>query len=180
MLKHRKPRDSAASLSLALMVILALQACSYALVGKASNIPEDVRTVYLKPLENQTQRIQIEQFLTQAIANELVTRQRFSLVPSEDGADAVLSGAVTGFRVAPITFDAVGRADAYEISITADVDFLRTGSDEVLWGNDRYLFKENYPVEESERDFIDLQDTALVATSQRFAETMVSDLLEGF
>ena len=33
-----------------------LSGCGYALVGRGSNIPEDIKTVYIKPLENRTQR----------------------------------------------------------------------------------------------------------------------------
>ncbi len=52
-------------------LLLALAGCGYALVGKGSNIPDDVKSVYLQPLQNKTQRQQVEQELTQAIAMEL-------------------------------------------------------------------------------------------------------------
>lgn len=155
--------------------------CGYALVGKGSNIPEDVREVYVQSFENQTQRTQAEQFLTEAIADEMVTRQRFALVSSAREADAVLSGTVVGFGVTPVTFDGQGRATEYEISITARVAFRRSGEEgEVLWSNDRYLFRENYPVQVGQEDYFDREDLALEEASRRFAETMVSDLLEGF
>lgn len=163
-------------------VILALFAtgCGYALVGRGSNLPSDVRRVYLSPFENQTQRTQAEQFLTEAIADELVTRQRFAVVASAVEADAVLSGTVMGFGVTPVTFDSQGRATEYEISITARVAFQRTGSDELLWSNDRYLFRENYTVDVDQAAYFDREDEALEEAARRFAETMVSDLLEGF
>jgi len=63
------------------LLLLTLTGCGYALVGRASsNVPEDVREVYIRPLENQTQRTQVEQALTRAIADEMVTRNRFSVV----------------------------------------------------------------------------------------------------
>jgi outer membrane lipopolysaccharide assembly protein LptE/RlpB len=162
------------------LAALALAGCGYALVGRATNLPADVRRVYLKPLENRTQRAQVEQILTRAIADELLNRQRFVVVNDAASADAELSGAVVGFGVTPVTFDPDGRATEYEISITARVLFRRAASDEVLWANERYEFRENYPVEVSEAEYFDRENLAIEEVAGNFAETMVSDLLEGF
>jgi outer membrane lipopolysaccharide assembly protein LptE/RlpB len=160
-------------------LLLALTGCGYALVGRGSNIPADVKTVYLKPLENRTPRAQVEQFLTRSIADELVKRQRFAVVGGAEGADAEISGAVVGYGATPVTFDATGRATQYEISITAQISFKRTGSDKPLWSNDRYNFRETYPIDASS-GFVDFEDQAIERASTRFAQTVVSDLLEGF
>ena len=166
------------------LLSLSLMACGYALVGRGSNIPEDVQLVYLETFENRTQRAELEQFVTQAIAEELVTRQQFSIAADLSGADAVLRGAIVGFVVAPIAFDNQGRADEYEISIIARVVFERTAppgeTGEQLWSNERYVFKEIYEIEASEVGFFDRENLAIDETAARFAETMVSDLLEGF
>ncbi|HXU29732.1 MAG TPA: LPS assembly lipoprotein LptE [Thermoanaerobaculia bacterium] len=162
-------------------LLLALSGCGYALVGRGSTIPEDVRSVYLQPLANRTQRSQVEQALTRAIADELVTRQRFAVVGSETEANAEILGAVTGFGVTPVTFDTEGRATEYEISITAQVTFKRVGTEgAVLWKSDRYTFRENYPVDPSSTEYFDREDQAIETASKRFAETLVTNLLEGF
>jgi outer membrane lipopolysaccharide assembly protein LptE/RlpB len=162
-------------------LLLGLTGCGYALVGRGANIPEDVRSVYLQPLTNQTQRSQVEQALTRSIADELVTRQRFAVVGSAAEANAEILGAVTGFGVTPVTFDAEGRATEYEISITAQITFKRVGTEgAVLWKSDRYTFRENYPVDPSAADYFDREDQAIEEAAQRFAETLVTNLLEGF
>ncbi len=172
----KKFRRNLAAVSLPLV----LAGCGYALVGRASNIPEDIQAVYLDALLNRTSRGQIEQFLTQSIANELVTRRRFDLVRSRSDADAVLRGSVMEFRVRPVSFDRDGRADEYEITIVADMIFERFPSEEVLWSAARYVFRENYEVENSSASFIDQENIAIEETANRFAQTMVSDLFEGF
>lgn len=166
----------------ALLVLLAVQiGCGYALVGRGSNIPEDVQSMVLRPMENETPRSELEQFLTQAIAQELLARQRFQLLDNEDEADAVLKGTVLNFRVTPVTFDDEGRGQEYEITIVARMSFTRTDEDEtVLWANERYMFRENYELEISEGDFFDRENLAIEESSTRFAETVVTDLLEGF
>lgn len=166
---------------LVLLVPLVLAtACGYALVGRGVNLPEELREVYIKPLENRTPRSQVEQFLTRAIAEEMVTRRRFAVVASAEGADAELSGAVVGFSATPVSFDDTGRATEYEISIVAQVSFRSIADDKVLWSNDSYNFRESYAVEVSEGAFFDREDQAIENAAERFAETMVSDLLEGF
>ena len=165
----------------ALAVLLTIvSGCGYGLVGRTSNLPEDVRSVFVETLENQTTRAQIDQILTQAIIQEFVTRQRFEVVPDRTSSDAVLSGSLTSFRVRPVTFDSDGRAEEYEISITARMEFKRNGEDEVLWANPAYLFRESYELELAELSFLDQEDAAMAEVAEAFAETMVIDLLEGF
>ena len=160
--------------------MLVLSGCGYALVGRASNLPADIKNVYIKPLENKTPRSQVEQSVTRAIADEMVRRHRFSVVGSPEGADAELSGAVVAFGVTPVTFDPSGRATEYEISRTAQIAFKRTGQDTPIWSNDRYTFRETYPIDATSANYVDLEDAAIDRAAERFAETMVSDLLEGF
>ena len=148
-------------------------------MGRGSNIPADIKTVYLRPFDNRTPRSQVEQFVTRAIADELVKRQRFAVVGSPEGADAEISGAVVGYGATPITFDPTGRATQYEISLVSQIAFKRTGSDKPLWSNDRYNFRETYPIDASS-GFVDFEDQAIERASTRFAQTVVSDLLEGF
>jgi outer membrane lipopolysaccharide assembly protein LptE/RlpB len=180
---RRKSLAPALSLVLAIVAFslaASLTGCGYGLVGRGSNLPADIHSVYLKPLENMTPRTQAEQFLTRAIADELVNRQRFSVVASETGADAEISGAVVAFGANPVTFDNSGRATQYEISITASILFKRVGKEQVIWKNDRYNFRESYPVEVSNTGYFDQENIALEKAAKRFAQTMVSDLLEGF
>jgi hypothetical protein len=160
-------------------LLLGLTACGYALVGRGSNIPADIKTVYLRPFDNRTPRSQVEQFVTRAIADELVKRQRFAVVGNPEGADAEISGAVVGYGATPITFDPTGRATQYEISIVSQIAFKRTGADKPIWSNDRYNFRETYPIDASS-GFVDFEDQAIERASTRFAQTVVSDLLEGF
>jgi outer membrane lipopolysaccharide assembly protein LptE/RlpB len=166
-----------------LAVLLAAGAflgCGYTLVGKGSNLPPEVKKVYLKAFVNSTERVRVDQILTQAVADELVNRQRFEVVSSEAGADAELDGTVVAFEVTPVTFDADRRATEYEITITVQAQLRQFAPDRVLWKNDRYQFRNSYPLDTSELGFQDRETPAIQATAKKFAETMVSDLLEGF
>lgn len=168
-----------------LLMILSLIGCGYSLAGKGTNIPQDIVKIYIQPLENNTSRAQVEQILTQAISDEMVTRRRFSLVNSEAEADAILRGKVLAFDVRPSTFGSDGLANNFEITIAADMRFERPPapgeeSGEVVWSNARYLFREDYPLEEEGVGYFDRENLAIEETSLQFAETLVTDLLEGF
>jgi outer membrane lipopolysaccharide assembly protein LptE/RlpB len=158
---------------------LALAGCGYALVGRGNALPPDIRKVYLKPIENRTGHQRVDQAVTLAIGDELVKRQRFALTTSREGADAELSGAVVGFGATPVTFDAAGRATAYELSLTASMVFKRISDDKVIWQNASYNFRQNFPLTASNA-FVDLEYSAIDQAAKAFAQTLVSDLLEGF
>ena len=169
-----------ATLALVATLLTSVGGCGYGLVGRTSTLPEDIRSVFVETLRNQTTRAQIDQILTQAIINEFVTRRRFDVASDMTSADAVLSGAVTTFRVRPVTFGPDGRAREYEITIQAQMEFKRTGADEILWANPAYLFRSSYELQLAGGSFLDLEDEAMEEAAERFAETMVIDLLEGF
>ncbi|HVT59172.1 MAG TPA: LptE family protein [Thermoanaerobaculia bacterium] len=169
----------AAALLAALAAAL-LGGCGYALVGRGSTLPPEIRKVYIKPIENRTPRQTVDQVLTRAIADEMVKRQRFSLTASREGADAELSGAVVGFGATPVQFDQSGRATSYEISLTASIAFKRTDNNKVIWQNAAYNFRESYPLNITSAGYFDRENEAIQTAARHFAETMVSDLLEGF
>ena len=74
------------SAALALVPVI-LSGCGYALVGRTSTLPEDVRKIYVEALKNTTRRSQLEQILARAIADEFVTRRRFEVVSNRREAD---------------------------------------------------------------------------------------------
>ena len=163
-----------------LLAVAPLTGCGYALVGRGTNIPESIQQVYLSPLENETRRSEVEQILTRALAEELVTRKRFTLVNEAAQADGVIDGAVVGFDATPLIFDEQGRATEYQITITARMRFVDRAADTVLWKNDRYVYQESYPVEPAEVDYFDREKLAIEEAAGKFARTVVIDLLEGF
>ncbi len=163
-----------------LILVASLASCGYSLVGRGSNLPVDVRRVQLLPLENLTPRSQVDQILTRALSTELVNRHRFEVLSSPEGADAVLSGKVSSFTLSPVTFDDEGRATEYEIAIVVSVEFKQVAPETLLYKNDSYLFRSSYEVQASELGFQDRETPAIEATAKDFAETLVTDLLEGF
>lgn len=164
------------------LAALMLVGCGYGLIGRTSNLPEDIDSIFVQTLENRTTRQQINLFLTQAIVDEFVTRRRFAVVSSAASADAVLSGVLTAYIVRPVEFGPDGRATRYEFTIRTDMELKRQGSEEVLWGQDQYVYRGDFELklDEGQGTVIDNEDPTIQLVSREFAQTLVIDMLEGF
>jgi len=165
-----------------LLGAVVLSSCGYGLVGVSSNLPEHLQTLYITPFVNQTQRAELDQRLTEQISQEWVRRGRFQLVASPDQADAVLSGTITAAIVTPVRFDTEGRANEYQLTVTADVQLVdRTKEKPVtLWHDTRFSRSTSYQVDVDATDYFDREVQAIELLSRDFARGLVVTILEGF
>src|SRR5438477_11909436 len=158
-----------------------LSGCGYALVGSGNSLDPKIKTIAVPAYVNKTTRVELEQRVTQAVAEEFVSRGRLRLVTTPSDADAILRGSIDSFGIFPIAFNTQGRATQYQISITAKIELLdHRNEDKVLWKNDQYRFAENYQVNLESTDAFDQETRAIAEIAERFAETLVTNLLEGF
>jgi outer membrane lipopolysaccharide assembly protein LptE/RlpB len=163
-----------------LAALVLLSGCGYALVGRSNFLDPTIRTIEVPAFVNRTTRVELEQRVTQAVANEFVSRGRLNLVTNSNDAHAILRGSIDTFNIFPIAFEQ-GRATRYQISITAKIELVdHRNQDKVLWKNDQYRFTENYEVNLSSTDAFDQETRAIQEIAVRFAESLVSNLLEGF
>jgi outer membrane lipopolysaccharide assembly protein LptE/RlpB len=160
--------------------VASLSGCGYALVGRASTLPESVKVVQFVTLENHTPKVSLEQRLSAEIARELAARGRFKVQSTAEGANAVLSGAVSGFDLYPVAFDAQGRATDYQVRVTAQVVLKTLPEGTVLWQNPAYTFRDNYQFSASAASYVDRENEAIDKVAGRFAQSLVTSLLEGF
>jgi len=165
---------------LSLIAIFLLSGCGYGLVGRTNFLDSSIRTLEVPAFLNKTTRVELEQRVTQAVAEEFVSRGRLTLVTNAAQADAILRGSIDTFNIFPIAFEQ-GRATRYQISITAKIELLdHRKEDQVLWKNDQYRFTENYEVNLASTDAFDQETRAIQEIAVRFAEGLVTNLLEGF
>jgi outer membrane lipopolysaccharide assembly protein LptE/RlpB len=164
----------------AILPLLALAGCGYGLVGTGKILDPSIKTLYVPAFVNKTTRVEIEQRLTQAVADEFVSRGRVKLVSDPKQADIFLRGSIDTFNLSPVGF-VQGRATQYQISITANMELVdHRHDDKILWKNDQYRFVENYQVNLETTDSFDQESRAIREIAQRFAQSLVASLLEGF
>ena len=161
--------------------LLALASCAYALVGHNNALDPKIHTVEVPAFVNKTTRVGLEQLVTQSVADEMVARGRLKLVSAAGDADAILRGSIDSFGIFPIAFNQQGRATQYQVSITANIELVdHRNEDKVIWKNDQYRFSENYQINVDTSNAFDQETRAITEIAQRFAETLVTNLLEGF
>jgi outer membrane lipopolysaccharide assembly protein LptE/RlpB len=164
-----------------LLSMLLLSSCGYALVGHSNFLSPSIHTIQVPAFVNRTTRVELEQRVTQAVADEMVARGRLRLVTEPGGADVILRGSIDSFGLYAIAYNAQGRATQYQVSVTAKIELLdHKNEDKVLWKNDQYRFTENYQVNVESTDAFDQETRAIREIAVRFAETLVTNLLEGF
>lgn len=167
--------------SLALLALLLLSGCGYALVGKGNFLPADAKTVHIPTFVNRTTRVELEQRVTRAVQDEMVSRSALKLVSEPEGADLLVKGVITMFGLNPVAFDEQGRATQYQVVVRAEIQLLdHRAEDKVLWKNDQYYFTENYPINPDSGQTFDQETKAINEIAVRFSESLVSSLLEGF
>jgi outer membrane lipopolysaccharide assembly protein LptE/RlpB len=164
-----------------LAATILLSSCGYALVGHGSTLDPTIHTVQVPAFVNRTTRVELEQLVTQAVSDEMVSRGRLRLVKTPGEADAILRGTIDSWGIYPIAFNQQGRATQYQISVTANIELVdHRNEDKVLWKNDQYRFTENYQIDLQGSDAFDQETRALREIALRFAESLVANLMEGF
>ncbi len=177
------PAARAALAGLALLAAAASVGCGYTLVGQGSFLPGTIKRIAFPTFKNSTSRVGLEQRLSAAVARELASRGRFSVSPKEGDGDAELSGDILAFALRPVAADSLGRATRYQIEITAKVALTELPSGKPIWKNDAYTFRENYDVAGGgvgASNYSDLENVAIDAEADRFAQSLVTSVLEGF
>ncbi|HVT43311.1 MAG TPA: LptE family protein [Thermoanaerobaculia bacterium] len=171
----------AASAGLVLSLAGLAGGCGYALVGQGNFLPAEARTIQIPAFVNRTTRVELEQRVTQAVAEEMVFRAKLRIVTGESDADLVLKGSMNSFNLTPVSFNSEGRATEYQVSITAKIElFNRRDENKVIWKNDQYHFLQTYAINLEGADSFDQETHAIREIAQRFAQTLVTTLLEGF
>jgi hypothetical protein len=175
--------------SLALIVVAAAAAsnCGYALAGRGSFLPTDIKVVGIPLLENTTTTPQIEQKFTEKIRTEFIDRRKtYTIVPVTTGADAVLSGAITGIANTPVGFTDQQLASRYLFTVTMRVQFTDRRNGQVLWSNDALTFRGEYDLKTRGTSqveatvLLEQEGPAFDRLASDLARTVVSAILEAF
>jgi len=175
----RAGAQHAVPLLLVISVVLSAS-CGYHLVGTSSALPPNIRSLYIPVFMNSTSQPELEQRLSDTVNREFVNRGQLRLVPEVAQADAVLIGEITNFGMIPLTLDQQGRATEYQIGITLKVTLKSVDGKTVFWENPSFVYQERYPIDLTSPDYFDRLNVAVDEISAKFAQALVTTILEGF
>ena len=160
------------------VVLLALAGCGYRPVGsgESSALQPSVKTINIGMIGNRTFRPTIQPTLRDALIRRLATDGRIRVV--EEGADAILEGAIEGFGEDPLAF---GSADtATRLRITISFSFtLRSRSDDKVLLRDGVTGIAYYFTGTGLTETKTSEDEATLRAVTDLAEQVVSRLIDG-
>ena len=160
--------------------------CGYALAGRGSFLPADIDVVGIPLLLNNSTFFQVEQVLTEKIRTEFIGRGKYRVIPDAAGADAVLSGEITGISVEPVGFTDQQLASRYLFRLSMRVEFTDQRTSMVLWSNDALTFREEYDLTSRGNtalegaSFLDQERGSFDRIASDVARTVVTAILEVF
>jgi hypothetical protein len=108
------------------IIVLSLGLLSSCYTLKNSAIPLEVKTINIQFFENNAPLVvnNLSQTFTEALKDRIRTQSRLSIVRNEG--DVIMSGAIIGYQIAPVSIEATNNntapiADANKLSITVRV-----------------------------------------------------------
>src|SRR4029079_6948212 len=79
-------------------------ACGYSLAGRGSFLPDYIKILGIPLFQNRTPYLTAEQMFTEKVRVEFQGRGRYHVQPTEDGADGIVRGEITGIAASPVGF----------------------------------------------------------------------------
>lgn len=157
---------------------LLFNGCGYRLSGTGKQIPDHVKSIAIPDFDNKTTRIEAEQFVTFAVKEEFIRRSELKLVADPSEADSILEGEIVAFNVTPTSVTAEGSANVYQLSIVLSVRFIDLTTSQIIFEGERISFNDTYDIDEE--DFFSQETETLLEIAEKFAESVVTTILENF
>jgi hypothetical protein len=160
-------------------------ACGYSLAGRGSFLPSYIRVLGIPMFGNRTPYPTIEQVFTEKVRVEFQGRGRYSVNPSEQGADGIVIGDILAIGAAPVGYTDQQLARRYRFNIVVGVQFYDARQKSILWENPSLSFADEYDLSgnQSAGDptaFLDRERAAIDRLSSDFARTVATAILEAF
>lgn len=164
---------------LALVLGLALGAggCGYSL---RPSLPGGMRTVHVPVLENRTQEPGIEDSLTQALTQALVTAGRVAIAADRQSADGSLEGAVVEYSLTSLAFDRSANVTQYRLRIALALTLRDLRKNQVVWRQARIEERADFTVAGQVTQTLAREDDAVRRAAVDVSRAIVSLAFEGF
>jgi len=162
--------------------------CGYALAGRGSTLPPNIKTIGIPLFTNRTTVFNLETTLTTKVRSEFIGRSKYQITPEAGNVDALLTGEVTAVSIQPSSINANQLASRYAITMVAKVELKDTSNNMVIWDNPSLVFRQEYDAAGGQAStsavdpnaYFGQDANALDRMSTDFAKSIVSAILEAF
>lgn len=137
------------------------------------SIPENVSTIYIPffPDNSGSGLSDLSEQLNNALIDRFVNQTRLRLVSSEDQADIILSGNITGYSNQPFSVSGNQTASLNRVQVSVNATFLYTSEEEPLWSR-QFSGQSEY---DPSVDPLEGESVAATESMDRIAQNMFND-----
>ncbi|MGH9202058.1 MAG: LPS assembly lipoprotein LptE [Vicinamibacterales bacterium] len=159
--------------------------CGYALAGRGSFLPDYIKILGIPMFANATPYQAVEQMFTQQVRVQFQSSGRYTVVPTDVGADGVVRGEILSIQPTPVGVGDAQLASRYRFTVVVKVKFEDVKQQKTLWENPSLSFSDEYELSSPGsvgRDASAFQGerTVFERLSQDFGRSVVSAILEAF
>lgn len=141
-------------------------------------MPADIKTLSVKPFENETSESGINSKLWLATTDEFIRDGRIRYVDKEEIADGVVIGTIKQFRETELSHDVNLVAKEYQIWVVMNLKFLDRNKNQYLWEEKNLEQKFRYFTETEPGGMT--KEQAKEELWSRFSQDIVKRTIEGF
>src|SRR5215213_5933772 len=147
-----------------------------------SGLPSNIKKVAVPAFQFEVRgaRYRVESRFTEVVSREIIRRVRgLKVQGTRDGADAVVEGTIRDFNFSGVLLDRDGRARVYEVTITSAVTIRDLKTNQILYDNQNFIFRDSFEFSSDPRSFFNEEDPAVERMARAFAEAAVSAFVNG-
>jgi Lipopolysaccharide-assembly len=164
-------------LGVTVAVGLAAGGCGYSF---RASLPANIKTVHVPVLVNRTQEPGIEDFLTSALTQAVVTSGVARIASNAEQADGILEGAIVEYSLTSLAFDRAANVTRYRLQIALSLSLRERRSGDVIWKQDRIEERSDFPVSGQVTQTIAREQDAVRRAAVDISRAIVSLAFEGF
>ena len=164
-------------LRVAVAVAVLLGGCGYSL---RPSLPPGIHTVHVPTLINRTQEPGVEDFLTQALIQALVTSGLARIAANAQEADGVLEGTIVEYSLVSLAFDRTANVTQYRLQIALQLTLKDRAKNKVVWKQDRISERADFPVSGQVTTTLVREQDAVKRAAVDVSRAIISLAFEGF
>jgi len=165
-----------------LLILLALlvAGCGYHVPGSTDSwVGGDARLVHVQLFENTTAEPYLDNYMTDALVEELSRSRLFELTENVDAADVLIGGTVDSFTSSAISYSSTDTITDYRATMGITVKLMTRGNEQVIW-QEKMRRSEDYSAAVNKNLQLEGQRLTARQVAMRLAEDIRAQLLNNF
>ena len=165
---------------LLVLLVMLVSGCGYHVPGASDPwVGGDARVVYVQLFENTTAQPYLDNYMTDALVEELSRSRLFELTENVDAAEVLVGGTVDSFTSSAVSYSSTDTISDYLATMGITVKLVQNSNDQVLW-QEKMSRSETYSAAVNKN--LQLEGERLTArqVARRLAEDVRAQLLNNF